>query len=341
MLGSITDQRLFTALLSLERKRSERTGGAFILGLIEMPQLASADVRSVCDALRCEIRETDLIGWYDHPAVIGIIFSGLNTALPETIHSKVRGKIEQVLTAVLSPVKRERVTVTMHCFPEDFNEKLYPDLKTTEKHRSLYSVAKRVVDIAGSLSALVLFSPLLLIIPILVKLSSSGPVLFKQRRLGQWGKEFRCLKFRTMYVDNNPEIHQNYIRDLVENRTDSNGVYKIVNDPRVTPIGRVLRKTSLDELPQFLNVLIGDMSLVGPRPPIPYEVEVYKSWHKRRVIEVKPGITGLWQIEGRSRTTFDEMVRLDLRYVRQQSLWLDLKILFKTPRALVTGHGAY
>jgi lipopolysaccharide/colanic/teichoic acid biosynthesis glycosyltransferase len=117
-------------------------------------------------------------------------------------------------------------------------------------------------------------------------------------------------------------------------------VFKITDDPRVTRIGRFLRKTSLDELPQFWNVLTGDMSLVGPRPPLQYEVEQYRSWHWRRVLEAKPGVTGLWQVAGRSRTTFDEMVRLDLRYVRSRSLWTDLKILLATPRAVVTGRGA-
>ncbi|HLX45879.1 MAG TPA: sugar transferase, partial [Bryobacteraceae bacterium] len=118
-------------------------------------------------------------------------------------------------------------------------------------------------------------------------------------------------------------------------------VYKITNDPRITTVGRFLRKTSLDELPQFLNVLRGDMSLVGPRPPIPYEVECYDIWHKRRLLAVKPGITGLWQVRGRSKTSFDEMVRLDLKYGETWSLWLDVKILLETPRAVFTGDGAY
>jgi lipopolysaccharide/colanic/teichoic acid biosynthesis glycosyltransferase len=123
-------------------------------------------------------------------------------------------------------------------------------------------------------------------------------------------------------------------------RLDKSGVFKIVNDPRVTPVGHILRKTSLDELPQFWNVLRGDMSLVGPRPPLAYEVQQYKPWHYRRVLEAKPGITGLWQVTGRSRTTFDDMVRLDLRYARTWSVWTDVKILLATPRAVITGKGA-
>ena len=118
-------------------------------------------------------------------------------------------------------------------------------------------------------------------------------------------------------------------------------VFKITNDPRITPIGRVLRRSSLDELPQFLNVLIGDMSLVGPRPPIPYEVECYDIWHRRRLLAVKPGITGLWQVSGRSKVGFDDMVRLDLKYARSWSIWLDIKILIKTPHAVLSGEGAF
>jgi lipopolysaccharide/colanic/teichoic acid biosynthesis glycosyltransferase len=146
-----------------------------------------------------------------------------------------------------------------------------------------------------------------------------------------------------MFVNNDSAIHQDYVRKLIAKETTdaAAGTYKIKNDPRVTAIGRILRKTSLDELPQFINVLRGDMSLVGPRPPIPYEFEHYSLWHRRRILEARPGITGIWQIDGRSRTTFDEMVRMDLRYIRNQSLWLDLKILFKTPFAVLRGDGAY
>ena len=121
----------------------------------------------------------------------------------------------------------------------------------------------------------------------------------------------------------------------------ADGVYKLTNDPRVTRVGRFLRRTSLDELPQFINVLKGEMSLVGPRPPIPYEVDAYQTWHRGRILEAKPGITGLWQVNGRSRLAFDDMVRLDLRYARSWCLWLDIKILLQTPKAVVLGEGAY
>jgi lipopolysaccharide/colanic/teichoic acid biosynthesis glycosyltransferase len=150
-----------------------------------------------------------------------------------------------------------------------------------------------------------------------------------------------------MYVNNNHAIHREYVKSLIvgsalpqQTAKEGHATYKLTNDPRVTAVGKILRKTSLDELPQFLNVLKGDMSLVGPRPPIPYEVENYDIWHRRRLLAVKPGITGLWQVKGRSRTTFDEMVRLDLQYAKSWSVWLDLKILLQTPRAVVQGTGA-
>jgi lipopolysaccharide/colanic/teichoic acid biosynthesis glycosyltransferase len=156
-----------------------------------------------------------------------------------------------------------------------------------------------------------------------------------------------CLKFRTMYTNNDPKIHQEYVQKFIagtdgldKSEGSDKPVYKLVKDPRVTFIGGILRKTSLDELPQFWNVLRGDMSLVGPRPPVPYEFEVYDIWHRRRVLEVRPGVTGLWQVSGRNRTRFDEMVRLDLRYCQTWSIWLDLKILLATPGAVINGGGA-
>jgi lipopolysaccharide/colanic/teichoic acid biosynthesis glycosyltransferase len=144
-------------------------------------------------------------------------------------------------------------------------------------------------------------------------------------------------------VCNESKIHEQYVRKLISGAlgVPENGVFKIQNDPRVTAVGHFLRKTSFDELPQFWNVLIGEMSLVGPRPPLPYEVEVYALWHRRRLLEARPGITGLWQVTGRSRTCFDDMVRLDLHYTQSSSLWLDLKILVQTPRAILAGDGAY
>jgi len=332
------NQDLFTNLLSLERKRCERSGQAFGLALLDVTRILN--LLPLCDTLSSQMRETDLTGWYRQEAVAGIIFTSLNGKPTQETRTKLLTKINKIIHTVLPPEDRNKVEVILRIFPEDVYEELYPDLPQFNT-KKIYHNTKRFIDIAGSLTALILLSPLLLLIAMLIKLTSRGPVLFKQKRLGMFKKEFEFLKFRSMYINNDPSIHREYVGNLIQNRVDSPGVYKIRKDPRVTPFGRFLRRSSLDELPQFWNVLKGDMSLVGPRPPIPYEMEKYYSWHRRRVFEVKPGMTGLWQVHGRSSTTFDQMVRLDIQYIREQSLWLDTKICFKTPFAMITGKGAY
>ena len=205
--------------------------------------------------------------------------------------------------------------------------------------------AKRAFDITLSALLLAIFSPLFLVIAALVKLTSPGTVFFRQERVGQMMKPFEMLKFRTMSVNADHTIHHQFVSAFITSggHSAANGestLFKIANDPRSHEVGRLLRKTSLDELPQLWNVLRGEMSLVGPRPPLQYQVAQYQPWHRRRVLEAKPGMTGLWQVKGRSRTTFDEMVRLDLRYAKSCSVWTDIKILFATPRAVVSGKGA-
>ena len=209
-----------------------------------------------------------------------------------------------------------------------------------------YSTLKRVFDIISSILLIFLFSPVMTLISIVVKASSKGPVLFKQERLGYLGKSFCFLKFRTMRTDCDDSIHKDYVSSYIKNQNNeiNNGslgdpLFKLINDPRVTPFGRFLRGTSLDELPQLFNVLKGDMSLIGPRPPITYEVEEYQNWHLRRLTQVKPGITGLWQVSGRNKTTFDEMVRYDIQYAESMSFLLDMKILFKTVKAVLACEG--
>ena len=330
---SFFPEHLFLTLLCIERKRSERTGASFALGLLDVSRLP--DASPLCDAVCSQMRATDMAGWYREGSVIGIIFTTLNgTPLPLT-RATLLSKIEDALSLTST-----KIPVTLRFFPQDTSQDFYPDLFAT-RSRSTFHTMKRAIDIAGSLSALIFLSPVFLAIAVLIKLSSPGPVFFRQKRLGLLGRQFKFLKFRSMYTGNDPGIHKKYVANLIQGRKKHEAVYKIQNDPRVTPIGRFLRKSSLDELPQFLNVLKGEMSLVGPRPPIQYEMDKYSIWHKRRVLEVKPGITGLWQVMGRSRTTFDEMVRLDIRYINEQSLWLDFKILLQTPRAILTADGAY
>lgn len=194
---------------------------------------------------------------------------------------------------------------------------------------------KRAMDIAVSLAALVALSPLMLITAIAVKLDSPGPIIFRQKRVGLNGRVFNFLKFRSMRHNNDPTIHKQYIESLIKSKQaaavdkDGKPIYKIADDPRVTRFGRFIRKFSIDELPQLFNVLRGEMSLVGPRPPVPYEVEQYEDWHYKRLL-IRPGITGMWQVGGRSRLSYDEMIRLDVQYIENWSLWLDIQILFKT-----------
>lgn len=217
------------------------------------------------------------------------------------------------------------------------NYPLLWDLAYKHQTQISYRFWKRAIDIFGAILGIILFSPMALLICLGIKLTSKGPILFKQTRIGHLHKPFTFLKFRTMKYNSEDKIHQEYVKKLIEGKDESlnqgnegKPIYKLNSDPRVTWIGQYLRKISLDEIPQLFHVLKGDMSLVGPRPPIDYEVERYKSWHLRRIVEAKPGITGLWQVSGRSKTTFDEMVRLDLQYVEKQSILLDIKIILFT-----------
>ena len=204
---------------------------------------------------------------------------------------------------------------------------------------------KRTSDILIAMIAMIVTSPLWLVIAIMIKRDSRGPVLFRQERVGMDGRIFLCLKFRTMHADADDAIHretykQNIAGEFALTAGNENPTYgKVPNDPRVTRAGRWLRRSSLDELPQLINVLGGDMSVVGPRPPIPYEVHEYDIWHRKR-LDMKPGITGLWQVSGRNRLTFEQMVKVDLFYIENWSIWLDLKIILLTIPALWRDEGA-
>jgi lipopolysaccharide/colanic/teichoic acid biosynthesis glycosyltransferase len=355
----IESEEYFNRLLSLERKRSERSGDPFVLVLMDIGGLYSrlqhTPIDLLCRAIVSRTRDTDLVGWYQHPDAIGAICTTLGDADRQSIVHAITERMRGVLGECLDSEHFGHVRITFHFFPEDYDgskpdynldEKLYPDITKTYKRKKVYGILKRSLDIVGSLSGIIILSPIFLTVPLLIKMTSEGPVLFRQRRIGHLGKGFTFLKFRSMKTGCSHEIHKEYVENLINKKKviikpGEEPVYKIIDDPRVTSIGRFLRKTSLDELPQLINVLKGEMSLVGPRPPIPYEVASYRYWHRRRVIEVKPGITGLWQVYGRSRTTFDDMVRLDLQYIEAQSIWLDMKILFNTPRAVLIGAGAY
>lgn len=356
-------ERYFRELLCLERKRAERSKKPFLLMLVYADGASANGDRSdalnkICQvALTCT-REIDIKGWYHDHEVVGVIFTEIGEAGADAAQQGIYEKIQANMHKYFEPDQLSKVRFAFHVFPEpNDNESkckndltLYPELTETDLVKSFYGYVKRGIDVVLSLLAILLLSPAFLVIALAVKLTSEGPVFFRQTRVGQYGKHFTFLKFRSMYINNDPKVHQEYIKKFIKEKAaygpngaggDNKGVYKVTNDPRVTPVGAFIRKTSLDEIPQFLNVLKGNMSLVGPRPPIPYELESYDPWHRRRIMELKPGITGLWQISGRSSTTFDDMVRLDLRYTREWSLWLDLAILLKTPWVVVSGKGAY
>jgi lipopolysaccharide/colanic/teichoic acid biosynthesis glycosyltransferase len=355
----ILTQDLFRAALNKERKRVDRSNEPLVLMLVALNDPfgdnSPAIWAPVIEALAAVSRETDVLGWFEWRSVVGLI-------LPE-IHASDVTTAARELEALISEELAKRLDAdTAACFSIRFQiqseprsrsdddrwRRLNQDLGELDRGTdwtAVYAVIKRALDIAGSLTLLALFAPLFLAIAAAVKLKSPGPIFYRQQRVGRMMKPFAMLKFRTMYVDSDHKLHQDYVAQYIKSSAELGSAaggtcFKMTNDPRVTPVGRLLRKTSLDELPQLWNVLRGEMSLVGPRPPIPYEVEQYKPWHCRRVLDAKPGITGLWQVTGRSRTTFDEMVRLDLRYAKTCSFWTDIKILLATPRAVITGKGA-
>jgi exopolysaccharide biosynthesis polyprenyl glycosylphosphotransferase len=356
-------QEQFRRMLCRERKRSERSRKHLLLMLVDdgkggiQQSKSDAFLKQIAILLCSAIRETDLAGWFEADSVLGFIFTefgGSDVSMAaKTIESKVVTELRQAFKAS----ELSHCQISFYAFPDEkegdghsrpVDPVLYPDLVEIEKKKRISLITKRSMDLVGGIVALILLLPVFLVLAIVIKLTSKGPVFFRQRRVGQYGVPFTFLKFRSMYVSTDAGIHKKYVRDFIAGKAESaagegekNPVYKITNDPRVTPIGRFMRRTSLDELPQFWNVLVGEMSLVGPRPPIPYEIEAYDIWHRRRLLEAKPGITGLWQVHGRSKTTFDEMVRLDLHYSRTWSPLLDVKILLKTPRAVFSGDGAY
>lgn len=217
------------------------------------------------------------------------------------------------------------------------------DLNTVQNFKALFfrgmPLWKRSMDILGALLGLILLSPVFLLVSALIKIMSPGPVFLKQERVGYGGKQFNFWKFRTMKVNADSSVHQQYFAELINGSKNGEGesdkpMAKLDDDnPQIIPFGRILRKSCLDELPQLINVLRGDMSLVGPRPPIPYEVQEYVRWHKGR-FDTVPGMTGLWQVSGKNRLSFKEMVRLDIRYSKNLSFVSDLKILMMTPIAI-------
>jgi lipopolysaccharide/colanic/teichoic acid biosynthesis glycosyltransferase len=358
----ILSQQAFVRMIAIERKRTERSRRPFLLMLLDAGNQQISDkngkaLSRIVPALLSSTRETDVIGWHNDRPTVGVIFTGLLTDEKKSILNTILTRVSTTLRDKLTFEQFNHISISFHFYPDDWdheisgrpsNPALYPDLASHESGRRSLLGVKRLMDIVGSSLALILCSPLFLMTGLAIKLSSKGPILFRQQRVGQYGRCFTFLKFRSMHIDNDPSVHKEYVTKLIAGQAEregssesGEGVYKLTNDRRVTRMGKFLRRTSLDELPQLFNVLQGSMSLVGPRPAIPYEVAAYETWHRRRLLEVKPGITGSWQVSGRSRVKFDEMVRLDLQYAKSWSPWRDVNILMRTPRAVIGGSGAH
>lgn len=339
----------FEKQLRVEKRRADRIKSPLSLVLVRIEAKRGggfATVDELLESLRRGNRETDIVGRVGKDRV-GLL-------LPHTSEEGARACINGIAkrTAHLS------VSIHSATYPDHLFDNLMSDARDVpdtlaflldEKAEFSPTVAwvKRGLDIVGALVAVVILSPLMLVTALAIAATSRGPVIFRQMRLGKGAVPFVFYKFRSMRTDADDRIHREYVANLIQGNLDQvnqgdeqRPLYKMSADPRITPVGRIIRKTSLDELPQLFNVIKGDMSLVGPRPPLPYEAEKYQSWHLRRILQIRPGITGLWQVEGRSKTSFDDMVRLDLRYIRNCSLALDLKILLKTVKVVLRRDGA-
>ena len=340
----------FVNRLRIEKRRVDRSKAALSLALFYFQQKEEKGRNTIQEfiaLLHKHTRESDIKGSVDRD-VIGII-------LPDTDENGVKRCVKKIAESdgdfnysVTAGTYPDHVFLKLLSEEEGFPDFFPLDLdEPIESHRFQIAL-KRVIDILGALVGLILFSPIMLATAIAIKMTSPGPIIFKQTRFGKKGARFQFYKFRSMYWNTDDQIHREFVTHLIKGNLEKINqgnkvvpLFKMVSDSRVTRVGRILRRTSIDEIPQFFNVLKGEMSLVGPRPPLPYEVEKYEPWHLRRILEVKPGVTGLWQVSGRSRTSFDEMVRLDLRYVQNCSTLLDLKIILKTVKAAVSLKGAW
>jgi lipopolysaccharide/colanic/teichoic acid biosynthesis glycosyltransferase len=333
---------LFLSQLQRERRRAERTKGPLSLAVFRYDggnlddEFANAD--RLLQHLHRIKRDIDVLGYIDD-GMIGVI-------LLDTNAEGAQGFLQR-LSAQPNDLRFPGITFT---FPDGIFDRLLSGGDGLSPTQSIFfgygnvrrgAIAKRLIDIVIASTVLVLCAPLMLATAIAVAATSPGPVIFRQTRLGRDGAPFVLYKFRSMYQDADESIHRDHVANLIGapgGTDEANGKktwQKIDNDPRITPVGRILRNLKVDELPQIFNVLKGDLSLVGPRPPIPYEVALYQAWHLRRILAVKPGITGLWQIESEDSVSFDSMVRMDLQYVANASILIDLKIFYRTVAVIV------
>jgi lipopolysaccharide/colanic/teichoic acid biosynthesis glycosyltransferase len=341
-LGGIHSSDAFRTILERERARAERTGQLFslvVFGIDKDNGTDAASLERLGDVLGQKVRICDEVGWYDGNR-IGTILPGTSAEGARKFTDIIKERIKD-----LAP----RLSCTIYTYPSswvnsDVHEKdskeaqaPFGTAKSIGRLENLFArpipIWKRLVDSFGALLFLILLSPLFLCIALFIKIVSPGPVIFRQERIGYLGKPFTLLKFRTMHVNNDAEIHLQHINNAIESDTP---IVKLddLNDNRIIPFGKLLRYSCLDELPQLVNVLRGDMSLVGPRPCLHYEAEKLLQWQTRR-FDTVPGMSGLWQVSGKNRTTFKDMIRFDIRYSRKISPLMDAKILLRTVPAIL------
>ena len=336
----------FLRMVQREKRRTDRSHSALSMAMLVVDPNGGSTLQHVLEKVLSMVRETDYVTATDDQCIAVL--------LPDTGEAGLRSFLDKVaLSRDAQGTRASGATYPDASFDRLIAERLgtprsrhAADADEPSPIRSHGYRGKRALDVLGALVALVLLSPLMLIVALLIRLTSPGPAIFRQTRVGQGGAPFTMFKFRSMRTDIDDSAHREFVASLIDGKVKPGGgsttaaPFKIKGDPRITAIGRFIRKTSIDELPQFYNVLKGDMSLVGPRPPVQYEADKYKAWHRRRVFEMKPGLTGIWQVEGRSRVSFDDMVRMDLRYLQHCSLRFDLAILLRTVAVVLTCEGA-
>ncbi len=353
-IGSIHSLENFRVLLDRERARAERSGQEFSLVVFDASRqngTAVACLRDLARELSSRVRATDEIGWFSDKSV-GVFLPATSVdgawIFADDVSARINRRIPSLERTVYTyptkwidagsgsgDVRRPRVPAADS--GTESSVMMHDGGRSIESLETVLTrpipVWKRTLDIVGSIAALVVLSPVFLVVAAFIKIVSPGPVFYTQKRVGYLGKTFRFWKFRTMHVNNDASGHQNYLSSLIKGdapmiKLDAD------RDPRIIRCGRILRQSCVDELPQLFNVLAGEMSLVGPRPCLPYEAEEYLAWHARRFDSV-PGMTGLWQVNGKNKLTFKQMIRFDIQYARTMSPWLDVKIMLQTVPAIV------
>lgn len=338
----LVDRAAFLRQLQREKRRSDRSKNPISLALLKIEPRTSDELLSLILGAK---RETDLVCMFE-PGTFALLLLDTDRAGTDGFLRKLARREPDLPFSTTSGTYPDELFRAIEGLRPDLHE--FREIVVDEAPGPVPTYPlKRLLDVAGAVVGLVFALPIMLVTALAINLTSPGPVIFRQTRLGAKGRPFAFYKFRSMHCDNDDRIHRQFVTSLIQGEHDTINQgdekqprYKLKKDPRITRVGRFIRMTSIDELPQLWNVLKGDMSLVGPRPPLAYEVECYQSWHLRRVLDLRPGITGPWQVYGRSRTSFDEMVRLDLGYLRKVSLAYDLKLIAATAKAVVRRDGA-